>query len=201
MNVARKTQLPPNRRAGVTLVELAMVLLLLGIAAALIIPSFEPNVASQLASAAEMVAADMQFVRSLAVSNNSTYQVTLDTSSNEYAITHSGSNPTLDTLPLTMAYQRDTGGTRYLIPLNDTPKIGIGAQLLDALSGSPAAAIGSFEFDALGSPVPTGDVEIWLTAGSGDSRRYLPVVIHAATGLATVGSLTASAPVGATAPD
>lgn len=171
-----------------------MVLLLLGIAAALVIPSFEPNVAGQLQAAAEVVRADIQYVRRLSVSNNSTYSITFDTSANTYAIQHSGTNPTLDTLPRSMAFTRDTGGTRYLISLANSQNTGTCPCLYGVRSGDPATSTTSFSFDSLGSPVPVGDVEIWLTAGAGDSKRYLQITIHAATGLATVGSITNVAP-------
>lgn len=192
--VTRPRRQPGSLRAGMTLIEVTMVLLLLGIAAALVIPSFAPDITGQLQSAAELAAADMQYVRSLAVSNNSDYLVTVNSASNEYKISHSGANAALDVLPRTMAFHRSTDGKSYIIRLNDAPNLSVQVHVLGVESGTPAAFSSTLEFDSLGAPSLPGDAYLWLTAGKGSQQQYLAVKIHAVTGLATIEEVTSSPP-------
>ena len=88
-----------RRKPGFTLLEMLIVLMVMSIIAAAVLSNSTPNVAEQLDTAAEIVAADLAYTRSLAVTYNSRYRITFDDSGESYSITHSGSNGTLDALP------------------------------------------------------------------------------------------------------
>src|ERR1043165_8289380 len=84
---------------GFTLVEVLMVVLLVSVLAAIVLPSMNPGVYDQLLAAAEVVATDLAYGRSLAVTNNDTYRFTFDLTNNQYWLEYTGSNSALATLP------------------------------------------------------------------------------------------------------
>ncbi|MDA7980124.1 MAG: hypothetical protein MPJ50_15265 [Pirellulales bacterium] len=194
MNAHLKTRSLHQYRSGLSLMELAIVVLLLSIIAAVIIPRFEPSVTGQLLASAEIITADMNFVRSLAVSNNSTYRVTFDRESNQYTIEHTGANPALDTLPLTTTFERTSDGKKYIVWMDQSPAFGVKAHVLGVESGSPPSVTDALNYDALGAPTPVGDCNIWLISGRGAGRIYLPIKVYAATGLVAIGEITATVP-------
>ena len=64
--------------AGLTLIELLIVVAVMGILAGLVLPSSNPSLHDQLRSAAQILAGDLAYGRSLAVTHNSRYQFTFD---------------------------------------------------------------------------------------------------------------------------
>jgi len=76
-----------------------MVILIMAVMAGLLIPNFQPNIPLRLQSTAELVAADVALVRSLAAANASTYEITFDPTGNQYYFEHTGVNTALDELP------------------------------------------------------------------------------------------------------
>src|SRR5262245_42798814 len=86
-------------RAALTLIELLLTIAVLGILAAILIPQLSGDVPERLDAGAQVVAADIDYARSLAVANNSTYRLTFDKATNSYCLQHTGSLAALNTLP------------------------------------------------------------------------------------------------------
>ena len=182
---------------GFSLVEMMVVLTILGILAALVIPFFETTAVDQLQAGVTIVAADIDYARSLAIANGSDYRLTFTPSTNRYQLTHVGTNSLLNTLPTSpFKIQGDTAATQTT--RFDQAVLGSGElKFLGALrgSGSPAE-LTSITFTPLGSTSAADDTVLWLTSGLGPSRRYQAVRVSAVTGLATVEPLTSTAPAG-----
>ena len=191
-SVRRRTGSPPR---GITLVEVMLAVAVLGIVAAMAVPSFEPDVATQLDAFAQIVASDLMAARDLAVANNSTYRLTFEGNENRYRLEHVGTNPALNTLPATIFPNRADTSTKHYTDLDDLPRMGVGSHLSAVELGSvPATSTTVLEFGPLGATSQTAGTTIWLSAGAGASERYLAVRIDPVTGLATVDALTATAP-------
>lgn len=174
-----------------------VVLTILGILAALTIPYFETTAVDQLESGATILVADIDYARSLAIANGSNYRLTFTPASNQYQLTHSGSNSLLNALPSSPFKAATDSATTQTTRLDRLP-VGSGElKLLGALrgTGSPTE-LTNITFTPLGSTVATEDTVIWLTSGLGNSRRYIAVRVAAITGLASVDPLTATAPTG-----
>jgi prepilin-type N-terminal cleavage/methylation domain-containing protein len=180
---------------GLTLVEVMLAVMVLGIMAALAVPSFEPSVLSQLRAVAQIVAADVGLARDLAISNNSKYRLTFERTENRYRLEHSGTNGALDTLPATPFTDRANTALRQYTDMDELPHLGVGIRLAEVeLQSSPAVATTSVEFGSLGSTTASSATAIWLTAGTSTSQHYVAVTIDAVTGLAEIGDPTTAAP-------
>lgn len=182
------------RRSAYTLFELLMVVALMAILAAAAIPLMDPAPVDSLQAAAGVLVADLDFARSLAVENGSTYRLTLQIPSNSYYLHHVGPSAALNILPETALRSPSDPPDRQTTALNRLP-LGNGVKVLGAklTTGSP---VGLVEFTPLGATAQSADTEFWLSAGEGSTRRYLSVTVLAPTGLTEVGVLTKSPPAG-----
>jgi prepilin-type N-terminal cleavage/methylation domain-containing protein len=180
---------------GVTLIEVMLAVAVLGIAAAMAMPSFEPEVATQLESFAQIVASDLMAARDLAVTNNSTYRLTFERNENRYRLEHVGSNPALNALPATIFPNRADTSTKHYTDLDELPRMGVATHLAAVELGSASAtATTTLEFGPLGATGGSVGTTVWLSAGAGDSQRYVAVRIDPTTGIATVDAITAAPP-------
>lgn len=186
-------------RVGYTLVELMATVTVVAIAAAMAIPSMRPNATSQLESAAEIVAADMQQFRQLAVTNNSTYRVTFDTAGNRYYLEHSGSNTALNTLPTSIVRDTSNTTTRQYFDLDNLPQLFGSVRLKQvlAMTSTPVSAT-NLEFGPLGATTQAADTIVWIGSGSGGDALFVPVRVNAVTGLAVPGAVDTVGPTAAT---
>jgi type II secretion system protein H len=71
---------------GFTLIELMIVLVIIGIAAAMAVPMISSGASFQIRSAANLVAADLEYAKSLAISRGRPYRVVFDAANESYRI-------------------------------------------------------------------------------------------------------------------
>ena len=177
-----------------------IVVLLMGILAAVTLPSAVPSVHDQLTAAAQIVAADLAYGRSLAVLNNDTYQYSFDLGNNQYTLQYAGSNSALATLPPSPFQSPQDPPTQYVVRFSQLPRVGTAVALYDVQQLTPAPVEATtVSFGPLGSTVQTQPTVIWMAAGAGSAERYISVSLNATTGLATIGSFQAVAPTAASA--
>lgn len=185
-----------NRTAGYTLVELLIVVALVGILATAVLPWFNPAVSDGLTATAQILSADLANARGLAVTNNSQYRLTFDTSQNRYVLSHSGTNTLLQALPFSPFRRSDDPPDRQTTDFDDIPHTGPTVELFAALTSSVLPqSVADVEFAPLGGTTRATGTVIWLASGAGDNRRYLSVSIDPITGLASIGDLQTTAPV------
>lgn len=183
-------------RWGLTLVELLMAIVVIAVLAAVVLPSNDPSLHNQLLSAAETLASDLAYGRSLAVSNNSHYRFTFDFANNRYILEHSGANPALNVLPSNPFRSNNDLPTQFTVSLASLPLVGATVSLLAAAAFSTTTMdpVSRLEFGPLGQTTEARDSVIWLSAGTGPGQRYLPVFVNPTTGLATVGNYSGYGP-------
>ena len=76
--------------AGFTLIEVMLVIMIIAIAAVVAIPMMTSAAGIQLRSAANMIAADLEYAKSMAISRQRMYKVVFDASTETYQIEDSG---------------------------------------------------------------------------------------------------------------
>jgi prepilin-type N-terminal cleavage/methylation domain-containing protein len=192
----RRSKARPGRvRAGFSLIELLIVLTLMSILAATILTGTNPAAVEQLEAAARIVAADVAYCQSLAITQNSTYRLTFDAAQELYYLEHTGSDTSLDVLPPRPFHSPDDPPTRQTVRLADLPGGGSMVQLVrvEAL-GTPVETVDHVEFGPLGETTRPEETQIWLAAGSGGLRRLVPLRINPVTGTTTLGPLQTASP-------
>lgn len=184
-----------HRTAGFSLIELLMAVSILGILAALVVPSLSPSLHDQLKTAARVVADDVAYGASLAVAHNSSYRFTFEPLQNRYVLEHNGPNAALDMLPQTPFRSPSDPPTRHYFDLDEIPRLGSAVRLYRVRTGGTSPqTVTEVEFDPLGATTRSEETIIWLTAGGGGGARYISVRIDPVTGLAWVGAFQASGP-------
>ncbi|MBN1396026.1 MAG: GspH/FimT family pseudopilin [Pirellulales bacterium] len=176
--------------AAFSLLELLLVIAVAAILAAVALPSAQPAVVEQLRSTARIMAADLAYARSLAVVNNSKYKIDFDLDENRYALSHSGSNSSLDQLPTSPFASPGDPSDQYVVDLDELPRVGPKAQLAAATAGASATAVADIEFGPLGQTTRAAATTIRLTSGSGKQKRYIELTVNPATGIAFIGECT-----------
>src|SRR5688572_7962117 len=110
-----------SANSGFSLVELLIVVSLMGILAALAIPTMNSGTHEELQAAAQLLCGDLAYGRSLAVANNSSYRFRFQASQNRYVLEHSGTNPALNTLPDAPFRSPSDPDNEHSVNLNDLP--------------------------------------------------------------------------------
>lgn len=190
-----------TRRAGFSLTELLIVVAIIGILAGAAIVSGTPSTNAQLRAAAEFVAQDIAYARSLAVTHNSKYQLTFDTAANRYTLRHSGTDTALNVLPVSVRVTYSASANEQVFDLDDVPSITGVVQIAGArTSGTLSATVTTLEFDSLGATTRSDRTIVWLMSGQGDAQRFIKIDVDPVTGIATVGDIEGTAPSGLTLP-
>jgi prepilin-type N-terminal cleavage/methylation domain-containing protein len=124
-------------RRGFTLLEIMMVVLILAIAAAMAVPLMSSGAATKASAAAQMVAADLEYARSMAFTRGHVYRVTFDAGAESYQV-------------------QDQDGAVIAHPVNQgsTYHVQFGTGQLTGVQIVSANFDGTHQvrFDALGSP-------------------------------------------------
>ena len=185
----------PSGLRGVSLVELLIVITIMGIFAGVVLTSFDPSIHDRLQGTAQMLSTEIVYARDLAITNSSTYTITLDTTTHQYVLEHSGTNTALDVLPETPFRNPSDPPDQQITDLQNLPFGGGAVELAAVYDLTPSiVAVTDLEFGPLGETTRPFDMEIWLAAGEGEARRYLPVRMHPITGLTTFGEIQTAAP-------
>ncbi|HEX5102717.1 MAG TPA: prepilin-type N-terminal cleavage/methylation domain-containing protein [Pirellulaceae bacterium] len=180
---------------GFTLIEVLVTLLLLAILAAALIPQLSSDLPERLQAGAEIVAADLEYARSLAVANNSTYRITFDTGENLYYLQHTGSNNLLNALPPSPFRQNDDPPDRQTTDLDLLPIPPPTIRLIAVAQGAAGPlANPQIDYQPLGGTQGQEETVIWLGCGGGTSARFVSIHIHPVTGLAEIGPLLTALP-------
>lgn len=79
-----------RREEGVTFIELLMVMVIIAIAAMIVIPRMGSAGGVQVRAAADMIAADLEYAKSMATSRQVNYTVVFNTATESYQIQDSG---------------------------------------------------------------------------------------------------------------
>lgn len=182
-------------RQGFTLLELLLTIAIMSILAAAIIPQLTSDLPERLDAAAQVVSADLDYARSLAVANDSTYQILFQPATNRYYLQHTGVNTLLNVLPRMPFRQNDDPPTQQTTKLGDLPIPEPGVRLVGAvvMQGAGQTAT-NVEFNALGSTTSKYETVVWLVCGTGTSVRYISVHVNPVTGLSEIGSLQTALP-------
>jgi Tfp pilus assembly protein FimT len=182
-------------RVALTLIELLLTLVFLSILATVLIPNLSSDPTERLTAAGQIIAADLDYARSLAVANGTTYRLTFDLVNNQYDLRHTGTNAAFNTLPKSPYRQADDPPDKQttrlaLLPL-PPPPVNLAAVVQSANTQQSTTTI---EFNSLGGTTSAFPTVIWLSCGSGNLIRYGCVQIDPLTGLASIGSLTTALP-------
>ncbi|MBN2023932.1 MAG: prepilin-type N-terminal cleavage/methylation domain-containing protein [Pirellulales bacterium] len=181
--------MPKRRAAGITLIELLIVITVVAILAVAMIPAMDPQYQDQVDSAARIVASDLDYARSLAVTNASTYCVTFDAANNRYILEHGNVlKPSLDALPKSPFGHPDDPATQRIVRLDELPRLGVPARIDQVVRvGGTLEPATSVEFQPSGGTTDNRPTVVVLTTGQGADKRRCLVVVNPVTGLASVG--------------
>ncbi len=75
-----------HKNFGFTMIEIIVFIVILSIAALLTVPLFSSGAQLQLRAAADMIAADLDYAKNLAITNQQSYSVIFDTANDSYQI-------------------------------------------------------------------------------------------------------------------
>jgi len=184
-------------RPAFTLVELLIVVAILGILLAAALPYLSTNVPAQLQMAADAVAGDLEYVRGLAVANNSSYRITFSPSTNSYVLQHSGAVAALDKLPPSPFHQLSADGKQQTADLFALPMVAGSVRLVSAMKNPAAPSdVTDLEFGPLGGTTRAEVTQVWLYSGGTGSRMFISITVNPTTGIVDVGQVQSATPTG-----
>lgn len=167
----------------------------MSILAAILIPHLAGDLPERLNAGAQVIVADLDLARSLAVANNTSYRLTFDVSNNKYDLQHSGTNSLFNTLPRSPFQQSNDPANKQTTLLSQLPLPEPGVKLTGVLQmvGTPQSAT-TIEFNSLGGTTCASQSVIWISCGRGNLRRYCSILIDPVTGLVSIGPTVTALP-------
>jgi prepilin-type N-terminal cleavage/methylation domain-containing protein len=135
-----------DMNGGFTLVEVVIVIVILSIAALIAVPMMSSAASFQIRSAANMIAADLEYARSMAISRGQNYSVVFDQAAESYKI--------IDQLGNTIQHPVKKGFDYVIDFQNDSRLSRVDIAKVDFNATS------TVQFDCLGSPDNGGAVVI-----------------------------------------
>lgn len=133
-----------NKRRGFTLIEVLVVVLILGIVAALVSPLASDGGQTALLSGARLLAADLQYAQNVAITTRKPVTVTFDAPANTYTLSDPGG---------ALAHPVEPGD--YRVNLGEA----VGRDDVELVSAD-FGGTGSVSFDEFGSPDQGGTVTV-----------------------------------------
>jgi len=98
--------------SGFTIIEILIVIVLIGIAAMIVVPMMSSAATMQIRAAANMVAADLEYAKSMAISRGQNFSVVFDKSTESYSIKDQAEtiiqHPVKKGFPYTVNFQSDS---------------------------------------------------------------------------------------------
>lgn len=136
--IAQRVSWPGIPAGGFTLIEVIMVVIIIGIAAAVVVPMMSSAGSMQIRAAVNLVAADLEYAKSMAISRGQFYSVVFNKTTETYQVVDKDNNviqhPVKKGFPYVMDFRKDARIDRV--------------EILDAnFDGTPKVT-----FDYLGSP-------------------------------------------------
>jgi Tfp pilus assembly protein FimT len=184
-----------HRPTALTLIEVLLTIAVLAILAGILIPQLTADLPERLLAASQVVAADLDYARTLAVGNSSTYRITYDVANNQYYLQHSGTNAAFNTLPRSTYKQLDDAATQQTtkLALLPIPEPGVKLAAVVQMQGAGQSAT-TVEFGPLGATTSTVQSVIWLSCGAGSAQRFQSIAVDPVTGLVTIATPVSALP-------
>lgn len=151
---------------GFTLAEMIIVVVILAIAAAMAIPMFSSAGSMKAASAADTIAADLEYAKSMAISRGRSYSVVFDTATESYRVEDQ------DGVVIAHPVKK---GFNYVVDFRKESSLS-GVDMTSANFGGT----GSVTFDFLGSPDNGG------TVGLSSGGFSVSVIVEPVTGFISI---------------
>lgn len=193
--VNRRAGSPHRAARGLTLIEMIMTIVILAVLAALLLPQLGAEIPDQLQAGAEIVASDIEYVRSLAVVNNSRYRITFDPDASSYYFEHTGTNTLLEVLPASPFRNPDDPPDRQTTDLAALPIAQPAVRLVVVVAdGATPSEVTDLEFNQLGATARTATTVLWMACGGADQERFIPISVNPVTGLVELGEIRTELP-------
>jgi prepilin-type N-terminal cleavage/methylation domain-containing protein len=153
-----------GNRSGFTVFELLIVVVIIAIAAAVAVPLASSASGMQIKSAANMIAADLEYAKSMAISRAQSFSVVFDAATESYQLEDQGGNVIAHPVKKGFDYVVDFGSERRLKKVQ--------------ITGADFDGTNRVKFDYLGSPYNGSDNPLnqgVVTLGAGSSTITIKV--------------------------